>query len=91
MAEITEADYEHLQGRLQAHNLLLRALYANWALRQPDPIPDMRKSISLLIDSVRDTNPPQSDFEHRVWDHIDVELDQFVEAVAVRLKALGHS
>ncbi|MTV17552.1 MULTISPECIES: hypothetical protein [Bradyrhizobium] len=91
MPEVTEADYEHLQGRVQAQNLLLRALYTNWAERQPDPIGNMRKSIGLLIDSVRDTNPPQDDFEHRVWDHIDAELDQFAEAVATRLKALGHS
>lgn len=91
MAQATEADYEHLQGRIQAHDLLLRALYVNWAARQPDPIADIRKAVSLLIDSVRDTNPPQDDFEHRVWDQIDVELDRFVEAVAVRLKALGHS
>jgi hypothetical protein len=88
---MTEADYEYVQGRIQAHDLLLRALYTNWALRQPDPIADMRKSISLLIDSVRDTNPPQNDFEHWVWDRIDVELDQFVDAVSTRLKALGHS
>ena len=85
---MTNHAYEDLQGRLLAQNLLLRGLYTQWAMNAADPINAIRSGISGLMDTVRDSVPPQNEVEHRVYDHMDVELTKFMLSVQERLELL---
>jgi hypothetical protein len=85
---MTDNEYEHLKGKLVAQHLLLRGLYTQWAMNAPDPVDAIRSGISGLMDTVRENAPPQNAAEHRVYDHMDVELTQFMLSVQERLELL---
>jgi hypothetical protein len=86
---MNDTDYERLLGKILAHNLLLRALYTKWARESDRPRNEIR-GIKGMIDSTREVAPPGSDFEHRVYEQIGVELAEFSEAVDTRLMNMGH-
>lgn len=85
---MTDHEYESLQGKLLAQNLLLRGLFTQWALNTPDPVAAIRNGISGLMETVRENVPPQSAVEHRIYDHMDAELTQFMLSVEERLETL---
>ncbi len=85
---MTNHEYEQLQGKLLAQNLLLRGLYTQWAMNAPDPVDAIRSGICGLMDTVRESAPPQNAIEHRVYDHMDVELTKFMLSVQERLELL---
>jgi hypothetical protein len=85
---MTDHEYEQLQGKLLAQNLLLRGLYTQWAMNAPDPVKAVHNGICGLMDTVRENAPPEDDVEHRVYDHMDAELTQFMLSVQERLEML---
>ena len=85
---MTDYEYESLRGKLLAQELLLRGLYTQWALNAADPVDAVRNGISGLMDTVRENAPPQNAVEHRVYDHMDVELTSFMLSVQERVALL---
>lgn len=77
-----------LLGRTVALDLLLRAVYAQWAASTPDPERFVFATIEGIIGTMDQVDAqPQTEADQRIWDHARIELESFAEQVCLRLSA----
>ncbi len=76
-----------LTGRTVAFDLLLRALYAHWAMNDPNPAGFIEVQIESIIGSMDAARQrPANDEERRVWEAAETELRSFLGNVTLRLQ-----
>ena len=79
-----------LTGRTVAFDMLLRALYAQWASSSPNPEQFVTVTIESIIGSMDAAKQhPRDDAERRVWGAAESELRSFLENVTLRLRGTG--
>ncbi len=71
-------------GRTCALDLLLRGLYAKWALESPTPRRSLEEKVVCLIESVK-TCPPKNEDEAAIYAHAEQALRDFYYNVETRL------
>jgi len=78
-------------ARTIALDILLRGLYAKWAIESPTPRASNQKLMEELIQSMWTVAPPKDDTERRLYEHVQTALREFQQNVDVRLKGEGFS
>lgn len=87
---ISASDYEYLLGKISAHDMLLKALYMEWAIESDKPRAKISKMAESMIKSVREACPPDSFIKERVFERMEIELREFQSFLDTRLLKLGH-
>jgi hypothetical protein len=86
-----EGDFiSKLFARTIAQELLLRGLYAKWAVESPRPRESNRNRLEGLVRTMWGVTPPKDD-ERRLYEQVEVSLREFQGNIDVRLKGEGFS
>ncbi|MGD0188357.1 MAG: hypothetical protein ABSC25_24365 [Roseiarcus sp.] len=80
---------EYLLARTIAQELLLRGLYAKWAVESPHPRESNRKMLDGMVATMWAVEPPKDDDERRLYQSIEACLQEFRDQVDTRLKGEG--
>ncbi len=80
------ARLETLRGQYGAMNILLRSLYAKWAMENPEPRAFNHKFFDDMIGSMYNvTGKPENKSDVLVWEVIEDTLREFEQQVDLRL------
>ncbi len=82
--------HETLLAQVIAQGLLLRGLWAKWAVESPDPVTWNRQTIAGLIDSMKLAQPPADAEEARLCGYAKDALREFGGQVDIRLRGEGY-
>jgi hypothetical protein len=80
---------EYLLARTIAQELLLRGLYAKWAVESPHPRKANRGMLDGMVATMWAVQPPKDDDERRLYQSIEICLREFRDQVDIRLKGEG--
>ena len=88
MADMTEDDFNHLQGRIIAVEFLARAWLVGEAMKKPDPVLTLQNTKNALYASMQGIERPFDETSDAIWSQAIEALDLHFQQAEFRVKSL---